>query len=201
MSKLGHTAQFSLREYWTIMAYEVGSHDESGTDSKPALEGAFQTDLDMASVLLCKVVDQFHHGLWSARVDGLELLLPQDLFHDFGNLVLFAVSAVVRREYKLEPLLLALFEQPVFEQEFACGSCSRYEGNVSSTKVNKQRDERHKTRATAHDQEFVMMANCVWATVWSSDPELVADLFLPESKANRPAFLDNNSSFASSMHS
>src|SRR5881409_2560061 len=201
MSKLGHTAQFSLREYWTIMAYEVGSDDASGTDSNPALEDAFQTDLDMASVLLCKVVDQFHQGLWSARVDGLELLLSQDLFHDLRNLVLFAVGAVVCREYKLEPVLLALFEQPVFEQELACGSCSRYEGNVSSTKVNKQRDERYKTRATAHDQEFVMMAHCVWATVWSADPELVADLFLPESKANRPAFLDHYPRLAPSVDS
>src|SRR3989442_13646136 len=126
MSKLGHTAQFSLREYWTIMAYEVGSDDASGTDSNPALEDAFQTDLDMASVLLCKVVDQFHHGLWSARVDVLELLLPQDLFHDFGTLVLFAVSAVVRREYKLEPVLLTLFEQPFFEQSVSCGSSCRF---------------------------------------------------------------------------
>ena len=120
------------------MAYEVRPDDASGTDSNPTFEDAFQADLDMASVRLGKVVDQFHHRLWSTCVDGLEPLLQQDLFHDLGDLVLFAVGAIVCCEHKLEPVLPALFEQPVLEQQLACGSCPRYEGNVSSTKVNKQ---------------------------------------------------------------
>src|SRR5207253_3887168 len=50
-------------------------------------------------------------------------------------------------------------------------------------------------------QEFVMVSNAVRVAVRSADPEQVALLFLPESCADRAAFLDDNTRFVLAMDS
>ena len=57
VTELGHAAQLSFREYWSIMAYEVWADDAGGAYSGSTLEDPFEADLNVGPFLHCKIID------------------------------------------------------------------------------------------------------------------------------------------------
>src|SRR5438094_14382 len=119
---------------------------------------------------------------------------------DLGDLVLLSVGSVVGCENEFEMVFFAVGYQPVFEEELVGGSGSRDQCDVAAAKVNKERQQGDEARPAANDQEFVMVSNAVRMSIRSPDPEQVAGFFLPESGADRAAFLDNDPRFVPSMY-
>src|SRR5439155_10747930 len=91
--------------------------------------------------------------------------------------------------------------QPVFEEEFAGGPRSRDESDVTATKMNQERQQWDEAGSAPDNQELVVVPNAVGMSIGSPDPEQVARLFLPESRTDRPTFLDNNPRFVLAMDS
>ena len=98
------------------MTDEIWPDDAGGAYPDSALEHPFEADLYVASVLHREIVDQFHHRLRSAGVNGIEATFFQYMFYDLGNLISLAVCSVVCCEEEFEVVVLALFDQPFFEQ-------------------------------------------------------------------------------------
>src|SRR5689334_5263343 len=98
MAKLWHSAQLSLREYRSVVTHEVWANNAGGAYSYSTLEDSFEADLNVASLLHGKIIDQLHHRLWSTRVDSVEVGAFQHVLNNPWNLVLFTVGTIVRRE-------------------------------------------------------------------------------------------------------
>ena len=116
-SELWHPAELPFREHWSVMAYKVWTDYAGSAYSDSALEHSFEAYLDVAFFLYRQIVDQFHHGFWTASVDSVEIAFSQHVLDDPWYLVLLSVGPVVSREQELEVMVLAFLDEPILEQK------------------------------------------------------------------------------------
>src|SRR5260370_35358322 len=108
------------------------------------------------------------------------------MFDDLWHLVLLPIRSIIGGEEELEVLVLAFLEQPFLEQEFARRSRTSYQCDVSSLKMDEERDKGNKSCSSAYNEKFVVVSHAERVAVRASDPDLAASFLLPEDRPNRP---------------